>query len=399
MKKEITLIATLILLFAASVLATDPVTPYLGLTLPSANEANWNVPLIANFRAIDAAIETLAGSGGGTGQAGPAGPTGPAGTQGPAGAQGPVGPAGGVVWGGAWGSGTAYTQGEGVTSGGLLYVAIASSTNVQPPNASYWILMTGATGPAGPAGAQGAVGPQGFQGIQGVAGAIGPQGITGATGATGAAGAAGATGAQGAAGIAGYVVQTSCSSFTTTGQLCYQTSNSTMWAYTGSALYQVDDTETVANGKFLYTNTSTGKPEAGTAAEMEALIGSDYSTPAAALTAAKGITRTVCSTDTAPSTGRSFPIWRAPAAATITGTHYLEIGATSLVGQIVVCDGNAANCVKTQTGDVTATAGTNANGTVTAGTVAVNSYVVMYETTLNGSTPTSYTACIDYTVN
>ncbi len=109
-------------------------------------------------------------------------------------------------------------------------------------------------------------------------------------------------------------------------------------------------------------------------------------------------TNTVCRTDLAPASGRTLPIWRAPAASVLSGTHYLLKGATSLVGQIRLCDGNGANCLNTQSSDVTAAAGTNADGTVPPSNIGAGDYVEMKETTLNGSSPVSYTACFDYTL-
>jgi hypothetical protein len=150
-------------------------------------------------------------------------------------------------------------------------------------------------------------------------------------------------------------------------------------------------------------NTSTSGDAAclgGTGVSQLSDCGVAPTSATAALAAAKGITHTVCSTDSAPASGRLFPIWRAPVAATITGAHYLLIGATSIAGQIQICNGNGASCGNTQTSDVTASAGTDSdNGTLTSTAVAAGAYVNMHETTLSGSSPTSYTACIDYTVN
>jgi len=42
---------------------------------------------------------------------------------------------------GAWSSTTTYLVNDGVTSGGVTYVAILSSLNQAPPNATYWVVM------------------------------------------------------------------------------------------------------------------------------------------------------------------------------------------------------------------------------------------------------------------
>ncbi|MGA2401439.1 MAG: hypothetical protein ABSG91_07005 [Syntrophobacteraceae bacterium] len=122
----------------------------------------------------------------------------------------------------------------------------------------------------------------------------------------------------------------------------------------------------------------------------------DPSTHLPGWAATSTLTNAICFTDAAPASGRTLPIWRAPAAAALSGTHYLLAGATSLAGQIQICDGNAANCVDTQAADVTATAGANADGTVTPLTIGAGDYVVMKETTLTGDSPVSYTGCFDY---
>lgn len=56
---------------------------------------------------------------------------------------------------GAWSSATSYNVGDVVSLNGTSYVAVASSTNQSPPNATYWAVLaakgdTGATGPTGP---------------------------------------------------------------------------------------------------------------------------------------------------------------------------------------------------------------------------------------------------------
>lgn len=131
---------------------------------------------------------------GATGAQGPPGATGLQGVQGPVGPQGPQGAQGnqgsagsGVVWLGTWSSGTTYVQGNGVTNDGTLYIAIAETTNNEPPNATYWVAFSGAEGPEGPIGPQGVIGPQGPQGSIGPTGATGPTGAIGPTGPVGPA--------------------------------------------------------------------------------------------------------------------------------------------------------------------------------------------------------------------
>lgn len=51
------------------------------------------------------------------------------------------GDSGGLVWQGAWDSGTSYAVGDGVTNDGSSYICIASSTNNEPPNATYWEVL------------------------------------------------------------------------------------------------------------------------------------------------------------------------------------------------------------------------------------------------------------------
>lgn len=87
------------------------------------------------------------GPGGAPGGTGPTGPTGPAGPAGPTGLTG--------TWRGAWSSATSYIVGDVVQRNGSTYVAIASSTNFDPPsNAAKWDLAV-AKGDVGPSLADG----------------------------------------------------------------------------------------------------------------------------------------------------------------------------------------------------------------------------------------------------
>jgi len=171
---------------------------------------------------------TLNGPAGSAGPQGPPGPQGlqgppgpigqqgvpgPQGAPGPAGSQGPAGQ--GYTWRGAWNNTTAYVAYDTVSFNGSSYVAIATSTGIQPDtNATKWNLVaqkgaTGATGPQGiqgPQGQTGATGPQGQtgpQGLQGLPGSTGPAGATGPQGPTGATGPQGPAGAQGPQGPPG----------------------------------------------------------------------------------------------------------------------------------------------------------------------------------------------------
>src|ERR1019366_4819092 len=133
---------------------------------------------------------------------GTAGPTGSQGPQGPNGPAGPQGPAGGsTTWLQTWNSGTTYHAAsyDAITDNGSSYVAIADSTNHEPPNVTYWQLLA----LKGADGSQGIAGPQGVAGAAGATGATGSQGPQGTVGATGATGATGSQGPQGVVGPQG----------------------------------------------------------------------------------------------------------------------------------------------------------------------------------------------------
>jgi hypothetical protein len=72
--------------------------------------------------------------------------------EGAAGAPGEPGTS--AAWRGAWNATTTYNIDDGVSYQGSSYVAIATNTNVPPPDPTHWqmIAQEGATGPAGPAG-------------------------------------------------------------------------------------------------------------------------------------------------------------------------------------------------------------------------------------------------------
>jgi hypothetical protein len=71
----------------------------------------------------------------------------------------------------AWNSATTYAVGNKVVKDGSSYLAINASTNISPPNASYWLLIASK-------GDKGDTGLQGEQGIQGEQGMQGPQGVS-----------------------------------------------------------------------------------------------------------------------------------------------------------------------------------------------------------------------------
>jgi len=138
------------------------------------------------------------GATGPTGANGPQGATGATGAAGPQGATGAIGPKG-LNWQGAWSSTTAYAMDDVVFVNGSSYTALVANTNVQPPAASTWSLLS----QKGDIGAAGAEGPQGLTGATGGIGPVGPQGPQGLAGADGAAGPPGPQGSTGAVGPQG----------------------------------------------------------------------------------------------------------------------------------------------------------------------------------------------------
>lgn len=99
------------------------------------------------------------------------------------GVQGLQGETGTIVvnWKGEWNSETGYIIDDGITWEGTSYVALQTSTNQVPPNATYWQLIAaaGIQGPQGIQGGQGTIGNTGAQGIQGIQGIKGDTGLTG----------------------------------------------------------------------------------------------------------------------------------------------------------------------------------------------------------------------------
>ena len=132
------------------------------------------------------------------------------------GATGPTGPVG-MTSQGAWDSGTTYAINDVVTRNGATWIAVATSTGVDPAtdNGSHWKELAakgdlGTTGPTGVTGATGPSGPAGVTGVTGATGPSGPAGVTGATGLTGAdstvpgpTGLSGPTGPTGDTGLTG----------------------------------------------------------------------------------------------------------------------------------------------------------------------------------------------------
>jgi hypothetical protein len=78
------------------------------------------------------------------------------------GSVGPIGPqgvpgAGNVTFAGTWTNTIPYLTNQLVTHSGIVYYAVENSTNIQPPNVSYWRIFVdrGGPGPIGPLGPQG----------------------------------------------------------------------------------------------------------------------------------------------------------------------------------------------------------------------------------------------------
>jgi Phage Tail Collar Domain/Collagen triple helix repeat (20 copies) len=121
----------------------------------------------------------------------------------------------GFTFKGPWASSAAYSSQDVVSEGGSSYIALTTSTAVDPAgdvggNGGHWAVLAaagtaGAGGATGPQGLTGAVGPIGPRGPAGASGATGPAGPIGPAGPQGQTGATGATGAAGPAGPAGPV--------------------------------------------------------------------------------------------------------------------------------------------------------------------------------------------------
>ena len=129
------------------------------------------------------------------------GSQGSTGTQGDQGNTGATG-AEGIVWRGSWSSAVAYIADDAISDDGTSYICILGHTNHQPPNATYWQILS-LEGAQGSVGAQGVTGSQGSQGTTGSQGATGSQGSQGTTGAQGSTGLTGSQGDQGDKGFQG----------------------------------------------------------------------------------------------------------------------------------------------------------------------------------------------------
>ena len=159
----------------------------------------------------------LSGLPGQQGLAGPKGDTGAAGANGSAGAPGAKGDKGdkgdqgdGLTFLGAWNVSTGYKANDVVTAGGSTYLALNTSTGVDPitDTGTAWALLAakgadGAKGDTGPAGAVGEAGPMGLPGPPGTNGLDGSPGLPGAPGLKGDKGDTGAAGPMGPSGPAG----------------------------------------------------------------------------------------------------------------------------------------------------------------------------------------------------
>jgi hypothetical protein len=102
---------------------------------------------------------------------------------------------------------------------------------------------------------------------------------------------------------------------------------------------------------------------------------------------------------TSPTADGDGAIWRVPYNITIKNIHYLCTGGTNWIGQLDEMDANGANAAVVD-GDVTATAGTNANddGTLSNPTIDAGDYLGVHTTSISG-TPTRLLITIEYVVD
>ena len=156
----------------------------------------------------------LSGLPGQQGPSGPKGDPGAAGANGSAGAPGAKGDKGdkgdqgdGLTFLGAWNVSTAYKANDVVTAGGSTYLALNTSTSVDPTTdtGTAWALLAakGADGAKGDTGPAGEAGEMGLAGLPGAPGLKGDKGDTGAAGPQGPAGTDGLMGLQGPVGPQG----------------------------------------------------------------------------------------------------------------------------------------------------------------------------------------------------
>jgi len=117
------------------------------------------------------------------------GETGPEGEKGAKGDKGTKG----LNWTGNWNPDTTYAVDDAVRLTGSTYLAILANTNEEPPDSTFWAVLT----EKGEKGSQGAKGDQGGKGDTGSQGAQGGKGDTGSQGAPGSQGEKGDKGDKG----------------------------------------------------------------------------------------------------------------------------------------------------------------------------------------------------------
>lgn len=103
---------------------------------------------------------------------------------------------------------------------------------------------------------------------------------------------------------------------------------------------------------------------------------------------------------TNPTSSTDGPIWRVPAAITITAIHVLCMDGTNIVGQLWEYDTNGANGSTVDSSDITGTAGTNVNddGALSNPGIAAGNYLGWKTTSVSGAV-TKVIVTYDYTVN
>lgn len=121
-------------------------------------------------------------------------------------------------------------------------------------------------------------------------------------------------------------------------------------------------------------------------------------------TAKKSGIQPVCAVIPAAVATDDYPIFKAPAALTITGgtVRVYAIGGTNVVGGFDECTGTNGTCssVTAVDADITGTAGSDVadDGTLTNGTIASGNWVQWHTTSVSG-TNTSVSVCFSYTLD
>lgn len=121
-------------------------------------------------------------------------------------------------------------------------------------------------------------------------------------------------------------------------------------------------------------------------------------------TAKKSGVQPVCAVIPAAVAADDYPIFKAPAALTITGgsIHVYAIGGTNVVGGLDECTGTNGTCgsVTAVDSDITGTAGSDVadDGTLTNGGIASGNWIQWHTTSVSG-TNTSVSVCFSYTLD